>query len=225
MNIKITKEQHERLCLENYEEYLFGSQLHGIANKDSDFDYLRVISDAIYESFNSLGRFLPNIHSFQYTESKEKQYLWMTESQFWRNFFSGEGNLHSDIILFSGKFENPLHLCYSYKVIKGYIGTAKRDLKLHGSWDKKRFHAVRSFYMAEKLMKKEIPTVEDIKKLHQGYLPTAEELKKREVELRGTLNDMLNKGEIDLYPSFSSDDDLIQLLLNANNIKEFRYES
>ena len=34
MNIKITKEQHERLCLENYEEYLFGSQLHGIANEN-----------------------------------------------------------------------------------------------------------------------------------------------------------------------------------------------
>lgn len=36
---------------------------------------------------------------------------------------------------------------------------------------------------------------------------------------------MLSKGEIDLYPSFSSDDDLIQILLNANNVKEFRYES
>jgi predicted nucleotidyltransferase len=223
MNIKITKEQHERLCLEYYEEYLFGSQLHGIASKESDFDYLRVISDAIYESFNSLGRFLPNIHSFQYTESKEKQYLWMTESQFWRNFFSGEGNLHADIILFSGKFENALHLCYSYKVIKGYIGTAKRDLKLHGSWDKKRFHAVRSFYMAEKLMKKEIPQIEDIKRLYKEDLPTTEELKNKETELRGKLNDMLNKGEIDLYPTFNSDNDLIQLLLNANNIKEFKY--
>jgi predicted nucleotidyltransferase len=223
MNIKITKEQHERLSLEYYEEYLFGSQLHGIANKNSDFDYLRVISDAIYESFNSLGRFLPNIHSFQYTEGKEKQYLWMTESQFWRNFFSGEGNLYTDIILFSGKFDNSLHLCYSYKVIKGYIGTAKRDLKLHGSWDKKRFHAVRSFYMAEKLMKKEMPQIEDIKKLHKENLPTTDELKNKELKLREKLNDMLNKKNIDLYPTFNSDNDLIQLLLNANNIKEFKY--
>lgn len=224
MNIKITKEQHDRLCLGTYKEYLFGSQLHGIANKNSDFDYLRVISDDVYSSFTSLGRFLPNIHSFQYTESKEKQYLWMTESQFWRNFFSGEGNLHADIILFSGEFENPLHLCHTYKVIKGYIGTAKRDLKLHSNWDKKRFHALRSFYMAEKLMKKEMPKIEDIQRLHGCVLPSSEDLKNKEQELRNKLNDMLNKGEIDLYPAFKEKDDLIQLLVSSNNIKEFKYD-
>ena len=53
---------------------------------------------------------------------------------------------------------------------------------------------------------------------------TAEELKQKEIELRKILNNMLDKGEIDLYPNFSSDDDLIQLLLNANNIKEFKYD-
>jgi len=70
-----------------------------------------------------------------------------------------------------------------------------------------------------------MPLLEDIKKLYKGYLPTTEELKKKEVELRGVLNDMLNKGEIDLYPNFSSDNDLIQLLLNANNTREFKYEN
>lgn len=29
MNLKITKEEHDRLCSSNYKEYVFGSQLHG----------------------------------------------------------------------------------------------------------------------------------------------------------------------------------------------------
>jgi len=34
MNIKITQEQHLELCKWEYEEYLFGSQLHGNAVKN-----------------------------------------------------------------------------------------------------------------------------------------------------------------------------------------------
>lgn len=71
MNVKITQKQHDYLCTLPFKEYLFGSQLHGIANKDSDFDYVRVISDDFYLSFTSLARYLPNIHSFQYTQGKE----------------------------------------------------------------------------------------------------------------------------------------------------------
>lgn len=64
MNIKITKEQHDYLCTLHYKEYLFGSQLHGIANKDSDFDYIRVIQDRFYDKFQTLAVYLPNIHSW-----------------------------------------------------------------------------------------------------------------------------------------------------------------
>ena len=144
-------------------------------------------------------------------------------------FFSGDGNMLADIILLSGEFENPLHLCYTYKVIKGYLGVTKRDLKLHKDWKKKIFHSLRSLYMAECLMDKELPTVEDIKQLHINYandnLPTTESLIKKEKELRERLNAMLNKGEVDLFPTFKEENELIQILANTNNIKEFRYES
>ena len=53
MNIKISKEQHERLCHLEFDEFLFGSQLHGIAGKDSDYDYIRVISDDFYNNFTT----------------------------------------------------------------------------------------------------------------------------------------------------------------------------
>lgn len=231
MNYKITKEQHEKLLAYPYKEYLFGSQLHGIANEDSDFDYVRIIPDSFYDNFNSLARYLPNIHSFQYTEGKEVQYLWMTETQFWKNFFSGDGNLHADIVLLSGEWgqAESLKLCYCYRVIKGFLGVTKRDLKLHKDWKKKVFHSLRSLYMAEKLMKKELPTVSDIKELYNEFLsgnhPSTQELEKKEKELRAQLNDMLNKGEIDLFPHFKESDELVQIMASSNNIREFRYEN
>jgi hypothetical protein len=228
MNIKINKEQHERLCKLDYEEYLFGSQLHGIANKDSDFDYVRVISDAFYLSFISFARFLPNIHSWQF-DGDGIQYVWMTEKQFFHNLFSGDGNMIADIVILSGKFENPLFLCRTYKIIKGYIGVAKRDLRLHGNNEKKRFHALRSLYMADELLDGELPTVEKIQMLHKNYsgvnLPSKEYLVKKEQELRNRLNEMLNKGEIDFYPKFTEQDELAQIITSSNNIKEFKYES
>lgn len=228
MNIKITKEQHERLCKLDFEEYLFGSQLHGIANENSDFDYVRVISDSFYLSFNSFARFLPNIHSFQF-DDVGVQYIWMTESQFFRGLFSGDGNNLADIVLLSGKFENPLFICRTYKIIKGFLGVAKRDLKLHGNNSKKKFHSIRSMMMAEKLMKNKLPTVEDIQFYKNYYdtnaTPTKRQLESKEQQLRFELNQMLNRGEIDLYPKFIEQDELIQILTSSNNIKEFKYES
>jgi len=35
---------------------------------------------------------------------------------------------------------------------------------------------------------------------------------------------MLNKGEIDLFPNFDEEDELVQLLASSNNIREFKYE-
>lgn len=144
---------------------------------------MRVISDDFYLSFISLARFLPNIHSFQFDDIGV-QYIWMTESQFYRGLFSGDGNNLADIVLLSGEFENSLFLCRTYKIIKGFIGVARRDLKLHGNNDKKKFHALRSFYMAEKLMRKEMPLIEDIKRLYKEPLPSKEELQNKEQKLR-----------------------------------------
>lgn len=228
MNIKITKQQHEYLCSLDYNQYLFGSQLHGIANENSDYDYVRVISDEFYNNFKTVARYLPNIHSWQY-DDKGIQYVWMTQTQFWHNLFSGDGNLISDIVLLSGEFNDALSLCRTYKIIKGYIGVARRDLKLHGNSDKKKFHALRSMYMAEKLMKSELPTVEGIQLTYNNYsghyLPSLEALKQREQSLRERLTDMLNRGELDLYPRCVEHNDLVQLLADSNNIKQFKYES
>ena len=225
MNIKISKEQHIKLCSYNYSEYIFGSQLHGIANEDSDFDYVRVISDDFYNNFTTLAKYLPNIHSFQYDDvENNSQYVWMTEKQFHHNLFSGDGNMIADIVILSGEWNDVLFLTRTYKIIKGYLGVTKRDLKLHGTNTKKQFHALRSLYMAKTLMENKLPTVDDIIKLKEnGNDLNKDVLWNEEQELRNKLNDMLNNGEIDLYPRFDEKDDLVLTMINSNNIREFKY--
>lgn len=227
MNIKITAAMHDQLNTLAYKEYLFGSQLHGISNASSDFDYLRVISNDFYDNFQTLARYLPNIHSWQYEDAENNQFVWMTEKQFYHNLFSGDGNMIADIVLLSDQFENQLFLCRTYKIFKGYLGVAKRDLKMHGDSDKKKFHAMRSMYMSEKLINHQLPTVQEIQVLHKNNihnLPSKEDLLTQEQALRNHLNDMLNKKEISMYPTFIEQHELVNVMLYANNLTEFRYD-
>jgi hypothetical protein len=225
MNQKITSKMHQTLCALSFKEYIFGSQLHGISNADSDFDYLRVISNDFYSNFKTLAIFLPNIHSWQYDDGN-KQYVWMTEKQFYHNLFSGDGNMIADIVLLCNQFQGAMFLCRTYKIIKGYLGVAKRDLKLHGNNDKKKFHAIRSMFMAEKLMNNEWPTVTDIQNLHKETihnLPSKEDLQLKEDGLRKQLNEMLFSKEIAMYPEFIETNELVNIMLNSNNLTEFKY--
>lgn len=224
MNIKITTDQHERLLeLSGSSKFLFGSHLHGTPNENSDIDYVMVYNDRDlfpdeYEPYNHL----PNIHSFQYDDKKyNTQYIWMSRRQFWRNLWSGDGNMIADIVLLSDIFKKPLFLCRTTKVIKGYLGVVKRDLKLHGDYEKKRFHAYRSIMMARMLLENKLPTVSDIKNLKKSPLPTKEDLSKMERELRENLN---NNKEITMYPEWKTGDSLLDLQIQSNNTKEFKYD-
>ena len=225
MNTKISKEQHIELNSLPYKEFIFGSHLHGVATDNSDFDYIRIINDSFYDKFTTLAKYLPNIHSFQFDDRENNtQIIWMTERQFYHNLFSGDGNMIADIVILSGKFnEVALFYTFTYKVIKGYLGVAKRDIKIHKDNEKKRFHAYRSLYMGETLMKKELPKVEDIKALRCGELPTKEWISNKENNLRSELNSMLNSGVITHYPKFKENDTLVQLMVYCNNIVEFKY--
>ena len=227
MNVKISRELHDKLCTLAFDEYVFGSQLHGIATVESDYDYVRIISDDFYKNFTSLGKYFPNIHSWQHDYDEKHQYVWMTETQFYRNLFSGDGNMIADIVIFTPTWieEESLKMCRTFKIIKGYLGVAKRDLKLHGKSEKKRFHALRSLFMAEKLMNKELPDVGDVQMLKfTTHVPSTEKLLFMERELRARLSSLLNSGDIDMYPNYQEDNKLVQVMMSANNVKEFKYD-
>ena len=168
MNIKITKEQHERLLKHNHEKHIFGSRLFGTEKETSDYDYMMVYH--YQEVFYGMETYLPNIHSFQYDDvENNSQYIWVTEQQFYQNLFSGDGTIQSDIFLFTEGISpyETAKVCRTFKVIKAYCGVAKRDLKLHNSKNK-LFHANRSLYIAEKLLNNETPTKKDIQKLSKN---------------------------------------------------------
>lgn len=221
MNIKITKKEHERLCQVSYEEYLFGSRLFGTHTEKSDYDYIRVYD--YFDNFDSKCDWLPNIHSFQ-VDLDGVQYIWMTKEQFWRGLSSGDGTIQSDILMYSGKFDKEfaLNMCSRYNVIKAYLGVGKRDLKLHNT-DKKRFHAHRSIYTAQQLLKGEVPTLEVIREISNN-LGTKLELNNWCSSLRKILNSRYDKGEIVRYHIESKRDTLLDKMERANNIKEFKYD-
>lgn len=234
MNIKINKEEHK--WLEDnlpFTEYLYGSRLLGNFTEDSDYDYLRIFNqDDLDFYYKSVAKYLPNIHALQYTENQDKQYVWMSERQFWSNFFSGDGSMLTDIVLFCEGFVNEddkLTLCYSYKVIKGLLGITKRDLKKHKTWEKRVRYSRKSLYMAECLMNKELPSITTIKKILSEPIDVKElqniqkELSTKEAVLRAGLSKMLEKDEITFYPQFSENLHILERLIGGNNTKEFRY--
>jgi len=225
MNIKITKEQHERLNKSRYIEYEFGSRLFGTNKEDSDYDYMRVYN---YDSvFKEKVNGLPSIHSFQYDDlENNSQYIWVSEEQFWANLKSGDGTIHSDILLFTGGNERigeqVLKTCRTFKLIRAYCGVAKRDLKLHNNKNK-LFHANRSLYIAECLIDNILPKKEEIQKIALNLKD-----KKYCIEMEGYLrqkaSDMYQNHLLENYYIQETDDDLLNIMLQANNTRQFHYE-
>ncbi|MFA6199106.1 MAG: hypothetical protein WC679_01705 [Bacteroidales bacterium] len=228
MNIKITKEQHLEFEQFGYKEYIFGSHLFKTTTEKSDIDYIRVLPDTMYLYFDTLGRFLPNFNTWQYDDvENNSQYVWMTNTQFYTNLFSGDGHIISDVVLFSGEFEDPLFLCRTYKNIKGYLGLVKRDLKFFNKNAKKRIHCIRGLYIAECLLDNRIPNVDYIglitsvsdRLIEEDRLSIADKLD----ILRNRMNAMYEKNELTLYPVFNETVSQIAELVNSNNMKEFTY--
>ena len=223
MNFKITKESHDELSKIFLTEYPFGSRLHGVATEESDYDYIRIIPESFYDRFTTKAKYLPNIHSFQYEDvENNSQYVYLTETQFYRNLFSGDGNMIADIVLLSNDFNDAMVLCRTYRIIKGYLGVAKRDLKLHGNIEKKRFQSARCIYMARCLMYNIKPSVSDIVTMKELIVPSTEDLMALEQVLRDELNDMYNKNSIKGFPEFKEEDVLVKMMVDANNMKEYR---
>jgi len=222
MNIKITRKQHTALCLLEFDEYLFGSQLHGLATNESDIDIIRVLKhDIIIERCKTIGVYCPNIHTWQFDDTDSNhQYIWMTERQFYSNLLSGDGHILSDVVLLSGKFDNAMFLCRTYKNIKGYLGLVKRDLRYYDKNPSKQRHCIRGLYIAECLIENRLPNLSDIANL--TTIDRTNITIKLE-RLRTISNSMFESGQLTLYPTFIEDDDLISMVISSNNITEFQY--
>lgn len=221
MNIKINKEQAEYIFSREIARHTIGSKLYGTYNEESDTDIL-----IIYDSFHDSDLYYPNYHQFQY-DADNIQYIFTTERHFWQNLFSGDSIINADIIL-SGDddfLNNKLNVLRTYNVIKSFIGFAKRDIKSfeQGKGKNKIFHANRCLYCAEKLLNNELPILEILPKLETLDI---QQLKEKEQKLRAICNKQFEDNLLTKYPKkpiINPINKLEEMLIEANNIKEFKY--
>lgn len=227
MNIKISKEEHEQLLKWKIHESSIGSQLYGTAGEDSDTDVLCFYNPSDQRMWETALVF-PSQHQFQYDDKENNtQYIWTNILQFWRNLNSGDSTINADVVMFGS---NPipvddvwrLRAVRNYKVIKAFIGFAKRDLRNHKGKNK-LFHAERSLYCAECLLNNELPTLEGIRFI-ADFPSELNELKVKEALLRRKANKMHDDGSLKTYTVHKVPDALLQKLLDSNNIREFKYE-
>ena len=222
MNLKINKAQAE-FILENYrlKQYLIGSHLYGSQKVGSDTDYL-----VLYKSFHEVADlYYPNFHQFQWDDMENNaQYIFSSERQFWKNLFSGDSTINADVILFADNEYSQgqkLNITRTFNIIKAFLGFAKRDIKqIKGK--NKIFHISRGLYCAESLLDNRLPLLTEFIFTESSV----DKLAEREAGLRARCNAMLEKNELTLYPKISvvqTENELEKLLVDANNIKEFRY--
>ena len=134
MNIKITEEQFDEYkgYLDAY--YTVGSHLHKTNNEYSDTDYIFILNDKIK---------LDDTKVYQYSD-EDGDYLICS----WKKFNDAQTD-GSDVVLYEA-FQG----AGTKKIIKAYLGLAKRDLKEYEQthMPKKLYHALRCLYTANSLI-------------------------------------------------------------------------
>lgn len=255
MNITITKLEHEELLNYKTNEYLIGSKLYGVQKEQSDTDLLCFYK--VPPSWLNHTQFmsLPNIHHFQYKcHLTETDFIWTSAYQFWKNQLSGESTINSDLIMFDQQFredfgiKDPQKYLFTFKVIRSYLGFAKRDIKQYREGYHKIVHAERCLLIATYLIEHpKIPTLMElqqhlyaIQKLEGTYEVDkwkiyVESLSIREKNLRLLLNKMYDSATIKSFPDFDFNANTMQYespaiqslfykIMNSNNTNEFRYD-
>lgn len=111
----------------------------------------------------------------------------------------------------------------TFKIIKAFIGFAKRDLKQIKSGKNKLFHIQRGLYCAEGLLNNRLPVLSAFKGFSNQDIKI---LENEEIELRALCNELFDKNELTLFPKtpiITTKNSLGEKLIQANNIKEFKY--
>lgn len=228
MNIKITKDEFEFIKNNTtiFNEWVVGSKLYGTYSEDSDTDVLMV-----YESFFKSDLYYPNYHQLQYDDIENNtQYIISTMNQFYKNLFSGDSTINADVILYYFKHlsdDEKLNTLRTFNIIKSFIGFAKRDLKNIDKGKNKLFHIERSLYFAHELLMNRLPDKDVIKSFSTSSGSDIVRLRNAESELRKICNNMFDKGELTMYPKepiISTSNSLESKIIEANNIKEFKYD-
>lgn len=228
MNIKITKEDHEFLMnIKVGKSYTIGSHLYGTVTENSDVDMLMFYDE---ERVDYMLKFTPFFHQFQYDDEVNNiQYIWTSHRIFKLNQLSGDSTINSDVLMFSNIAEwngnklNVLGSVKTYKVLKAYLGRAKRDLKeIHKK--NKLFHILRGIHTVTCIIiNNRIPIKSEIIELF-NIANNAEYIDTRKIAtdintLKTIINNQLKNEALPLYPKFLGSTDISQKAFDSLNSK------
>lgn len=218
MNIMITKGEHEFLQNRKHDTYIIGSRMYGTNTPESDIDYLYV-----YEDFEEVAPFLPNKHQFQYKE-EGVDHIYTSGTQFFKNLVTGESTINADVIMFAYpmKDENKLKMVRTYKVVRAYLGMARRDIRQWRAGHHKLVHAARGLHCAEFLMDNRLPRLDVIRALSKINQDKEILLEEHEA-MRTRCSELYERDDLKSYFIPIIGNSLVQKLQDANNIKEFHY--
>jgi len=126
MNIHINKPLNNTFLT-----FEVGSTVYSLNNKNSDIDYLSLF----IEDENSLYSYLWEHHQLQYKD-KNIDYNYTSLKNFIRNILTGDSTINFEC-LFTDTMKDNIPFLYenrykfiNYKIIKSYLGLAKRDYKM-----------------------------------------------------------------------------------------------
>jgi predicted nucleotidyltransferase len=219
MNIHFTNTKlFEDLRAATLVEVEIGSKMYGLEHKDSDTDLL-----CIYGTSNrELNSFFRTHHQLQFKKDK-KDYIFVNIHTFLSNCLGGDSTINMEVICEGVLAETSLaflynmrYAFYNYKIMRSYLGMAKRDLKQlrlcnsEFETNRKVAHALRGYWFAGKLMRHEELkfTAEEIAYIKEEIWPLKGYQARNKVvsnlnedidSTRKLLNSELNKGT---YPSF-----------------------
>ncbi len=238
MNIHIEETHLDYLRERSIFQTVIGSKLYGTGTEKSDTDILYLYVESIDELNNPFFTH----HQFQ-IKKDGIDHIFTSVRQFCRNLILGDSSINLDVLMLTNIEEiiPPFVLVKQevkqvYPILKCLLGLAKRDLKL-STHRKKINHAKRGLFCFNALRTKGHFTKEDIQQSIQEDL-TKEALQDLQKRYRTQLNEDYNQGQLTKYLSASTQQTMIaylqqlqrptqnQLLLKlleANNIKEFRY--
>ena len=225
MNIKITEEQRHELWERRGKSQIFGSNLYGTQTENSDVDILY-----FYRDFPNFGG-VPNNHCFQFKRDNVDE-IWVGFDQYDYLLQKGDNTIFPELILFSDNYsdEHKLERCRTYSIIKSFVGFSKRDLYVGNKWNnsKRICHAIRCLYIAQKLLDNKLPIVSEFILLQAKIIGNQERVDQLNLDyedIRKQMNEQYQDGRLNLYYIPKVANQLHQLQLNSNNLKEWKYDN
>lgn len=233
MNIKIDRDLHLYLSSMTLGEYEFGAGMRGNKTPESDTDIIRFIPEFFVLSRSPVN----NSHFMQYNDDGV-DYVYCTVSQFIHALVNGDATICHEIFrdaVLKHKSLFGLEILFeptgfdTFKVARGYLGLARRDLKdtkrLKGRERQKKFeHAERGINEVRRMLGVHdiqfnpwIATLEDQHTVRNTMLFEVEQLREKiRTQLPHTISDIHFNALIDILrwsPPVHGDHKMMVLLM------------